>query len=103
MLKKRFVIVAVAALAATSCAQQGAPAQPAPGDGVRVEGMEALPFEVPEGALFVARTRSSTNIYRIREACRPLHAMNPSRVKFFWTLEAGLNAGYRLSDEEGCR
>ena len=103
MLKKRFAIVAFVALAATSCTNQVAPVQPAPTGGAEVAAVEGLPFAVPDGAVFVARTRSSTNIYRIQNGCQPLHEMNPSRVKFFWTLEAALQAGYRLSDEEGCR
>jgi hypothetical protein len=65
--------------------------------------VQALPFDVPEGAQFVARSRGSSNIYRIKESCRPLDSMNPSRVVFFWTLEAGVRAGYRLSNEESCR
>ena len=103
MLKMRFVAVAFAALAAASCSTQVAPAQPAPVDGAQVEAAQALPFGVPDGALFVARTSSSSTVYLIQETCRPLHSMNPSRVVFFWTLDAGVRAGYRLSKDEGCR
>ncbi len=62
-----------------------------------------LPFDVPEGAQFVARRRGSSNIFRIQQTCALLHSMNPSTVVFFWTLDAGVRAGYRLSKEEGCR
>jgi hypothetical protein len=103
MLKMRFAVVAVAALAAISCSRQVAPGQPTPVEAARVEGEQAVPFDVPDGALFVARTSSSSNIYRIQGTCGPLHSMNPSSVVFFWTLEAGVRAGYRLSKEEGCR
>jgi len=99
MLKTRFVVVAVAALAAVSCSKQVAPVQPTP---AQAQGALSLPFEVPEGAQFVVRTRGATTLYRIRETCRPLQAMNPSNVVFFWTLEAGERAGYQLSKEEGC-
>jgi len=103
MLKMRFAVVAVAALAAVSCSKQAAPAPPTPVEGARVEGAQTVPFDVPDGALFVARTSSSSNIYRIQETCSPLHSMNPRSVVFFWTLDAGVRAGYRLSKEEGCR
>ena len=102
MLKMRFAAVAFAALVAASCSKQMAPAQPTP-DGAQAQGEQSLPFDVPNGALFVARTSSSSTIYPIQATCRPLHAMNPSRVVFFWTLEAGVRAGYELSKEEGCR
>ena len=98
MLKMRFAVVAVATLAAVSCSQQAAPAQLTPVDGAQVQGAQALPFDAPEGALFVARTRGAANIYRIQETCSPLRAMSPSSVVFFWTLEAGVRAGYRLAD-----
>ena len=103
MLKMRVAVIAVVALAGASCSSQIAPAQPTPVESAGVEGVTALPFDVPEGAQFVARSRNSSNIYRIKEACRPLDALNPNRVVFFWTLEAGVRAGYRLSNEEGCR
>ena len=62
-----------------------------------------LPFAVPEGALFVARGRRASNVYKIQATCAPVHAMNPERVVFFWTLEAARRWGFKLSDEEGCR
>jgi len=103
MLKTRFVVVAVATLAAVSCSKQVAPVQPTPVEGAQVQAAPALPFDVPEGAQFVVRTRRAGNLYRIAETCRPLQAMDPANVVFFWTLEAGVRAGYRLSTEEGCR
>jgi hypothetical protein len=103
MLKTRFVVVAVATLAAVSCSKQVAPVQPTPVESAQVQGALTLPFEVPEGAQFVVRTRGATNLYRILETCQPLQAMNPNNMVFFWTLEAGTRAGYRLSKEEGCR
>ena len=103
MFKKRFVVVAVAALAAASCANQAAPAQPSPVEGPGVEIAQALPFAVPEGAQFVARRSRASNIYKIQATCRPLHAMNPGSVVFFWTLEAAVRGGYKLSNDEGCR
>ena len=102
MLKTRFLLVAAAAVMTASCSQYAAPAQPAPGDGARVDGAVSFPFEVPEGAQFVARRPGAQNIYAIRDACRPLESMNPSRVVFFWNLDAAHRAGYQLSDEEGC-
>ena len=103
MLKTRFVVMAVASLAAVSCSKQVAPAQPTPVEGAQAQSVLALPFEVPEGAQYVVRTRGSGNLHRIQETCRPLQAMNPSTVVFFWTLEAGIRAGHRLTKEEGCR
>jgi hypothetical protein len=103
MLKMRFAVVAIVAIAAGSCSKQMAPAQPTPVSSAGEVALQALPFEVPDGAQFVARSRGSSNIYRIKEGCRPLDSMNPGSVVFFWTLEAGVRAGYRLSKEEGCR
>ena len=103
MSKMRFVGVAVAALALASCAPQTASRQPAPAEGPGSEMAPGLPFAVPKGALYVARSSRSDTVYRIRESCERLHSLNPERVVFFWTLEAGVRSGYQLSDEEGCR
>ncbi len=102
MLKMRFVVVAVAAVALASCSKQVAPTQPGPVADAQAVSPQELPFAVPEGAVFVARTSGATNIYRIQATCGPLHSMTGNRMVFFWTLEAGVRAGYRLSKEEGC-
>lgn len=103
MSKMRFVGVAVVALVLASCAPQMAPAPPAPAEGPGAELAQGLPFAVPHGAVFVARSSRSTTLYRINESCQQLNSLNPERVVFFWTLEAGVRSGYQLSDAEGCR
>jgi hypothetical protein len=63
----------------------------------------AIPFAVPEGAVFVARSRKATTVYRINAECEALERMNPDQVFFFWTLEAARRSGFSLSDDQGCR
>ena len=98
----RLFLVGLATAAVASCSPQAASAPPAPAASSSVAGVAGLPFEVPDGALFVARSRGASNIYRIQESCAVLSALNPEHVVFFWTLEAAKRSGFRLSKDEGC-
>ena len=95
----RISVAFAALLIAASCAPQTAPSPAAP---TQAATGGTIPFQVPEGALFVARTSRATTVYRIQEGCAALGAMNPDRVVFYWTLEAAERAGFKLSDDAGC-
>lgn len=102
MPKVRLLSVAAALVVAAACSHQSGPGQPAPVEGPGVDVVQGVPFAVPTGALFVARSSRASNVYRIRATCGPVQSMNPERVVFFWTLEAAKGRGFKLSDEEGC-
>lgn len=95
------LLALAAALVVAGCSQQAAPAQPSASAAAMVEG--SLPFEVPQGAQFVARRRGARTVYRISERCPALREMDPGKVVFFWTLEAARRSGHVLSSDEGCR
>ena len=103
MSKSLLAVAALAVVVTGSCAPQPASAPPSPAQAAAVDASAAIPFAVPEGALFVARSRRDATIYRINEQCEALGRMNPDQVFFFWTLEAARKAGFRLSDDEACR
>jgi hypothetical protein len=103
MSKHAIAVAALAVVVTASCAPQPASAPPSPAPAAAVDGSAAIPFAVPEGALFVARSRRAATVYRINEGCEALGGLNPDQVFFFWTLEAATRAGFRLSDDEACR
>ena len=99
---KRLFLVGLATVVAASCAPQTASVAPAPAGTASMARAAGLPFEVPDGAQFVARSRGASNVYRIQESCPALGGLDPERVVFFWTLEAARRSGFQLSKDEGC-
>ena len=99
----RLFLVGLATAVVASCAPQAASAPAAPAAPTSMGGAAGFPFQVPEGAQFVARSRGASNIYRIQSSCPALQGLNPDHVVFFWTLDAAKRSGFQLSKDEGCR